>query len=261
MQKISTFVAMNIARIIEHFFFQLGQWCQWMWMLASRPEKWSVYYREAVRQADAIGIGSLPVVFIISVFFGAVTAVQFSYQISGTFVPNYYIGYIVRDMSIIELAPTFTCMLLAGKVGANIATEIGGMRQKEIIDAMEVMGVNTVAFLVWPRLVAALLVIPMLVVISAGVSIVGGFYTSIWGNLFTASEYILGLHSFFEPYNVFIMLVKAVVFAFLLTTISAYQGYFVGTGSIELGRASTRAVVFSDVAILIADYVIAVIMT
>ncbi len=250
-----------IGKLIYGLFFQLGQWVLWMNHAFSRPEKLKVYWRETVRQMNELGVGSLPVVIIISVFFGAVTTVQFYYQISGTFVPNYYIGYIVRDMTIIELAPTFTCMLLAGKVGSNIATEIGGMRQKEIIDAMEVMGVNTAAFLVLPRLVAAVFMIPLLVILAAAISILGGYFASVWGHLFTSSEFLQGLHSFFIPYNVYIMLVKAVTFAFLLTTISAYQGYFVKSGSIELGRASTNAVVLSDVAILVADYIIAILMT
>lgn len=220
-----------------------------------------MYWKETVRQMNDIGIGSLVIVFLISIFIGAVTAIQFSYQMAGTLIPTYYIGYIVRDMTIIELAPTFSCMLLAGKVGSNIAAEIGGMRQKEHIDAMEIMGVNTASFLGMPKIVAAIVVIPMLVSISAFVSIIGGYVATVPAGYFSHADYVMGLRSFFEPYNVFMMFVKAFVFAFILTSVSAYQGFFVKGGSIELGEASTRAVVYSNILILLADYIIAMLLT
>ena len=204
---------------------------------------------------------ALPIIALISVFLGAVTVIQFYYQMEGTLIPPYYIGYIVRDMTIIELAPTFTCLVLAGKVGSNIASEIGGMRQKEHIDAMEMMGVNTSAYLVTPKILAALLIIPILVSMSAVISIIGGYLASVPTGLFTAAEYIQGLRSFFIPYNVVMMFVKAIVFAYILTSVPAYQGYFVKGGSIELGKASTRAVVYSDILILLADYLIALVLT
>jgi len=227
----------------------------------SRPEKFSMYYKETMRQMNDIGIGSLIIVGLISIFIGAVTAVQFAYQLGGQLIPRYYIGYVVRDITIIELAPTFTCLVLAGKVGSNMAAEIGGMRQKEHIDAMEIMGVNTAAYLILPKIIAALFVIPLLVAISAFVSIGGGYLATVPIGLMTGEEYILGLRSFFDPYNVWMMFVKGTVFAFILTTVSCYQGYFVKGGSIELGRASTQAVVYSDILILLADYVIAIVLT
>jgi len=233
-------------------------------MLAStvrRPSNIRMYWKEIVRQMYDIGVGSVTIVVLISVFIGAVSAVQFSYQIGGSFIPKYYIGYIVRDMTIIELAPTFTGLVLAGKVGSNMASEIGGMRQKEHIDAMEVMGVNTASYLILPKLIAAVLIIPMLVCIGAFVSIVGGYIAAVpFGDL-SNLDYIKGLRSFFEPFNVVMMLVKALVFAFILTSVSCYQGFYVEGGSIELGKASTNAVVISDVMILLADYIIVLMMT
>lgn len=192
---------------------------------------------------------------------GAVMAVQISYQLGGQLIPKYYVGYLVRDITIIELAPTITCLVLAGKVGSNMAAEIGGMRQKEHIDAMEIMGVNTSAFLVMPKIFAAVCVVPLLVAVAALVSIGGAFAASVPTGLFTAAEYVEGIRSFFEPYNVFMMFFKSVVFGFILSAISCYQGYFVTGGSIELGKASTSAVVMSNIAILIADYFIAVLLT
>jgi phospholipid/cholesterol/gamma-HCH transport system permease protein len=247
--------------IITNLFQHLGTYILWKRQMFSKPENMRMYYNETIRQMYDIGIGSLPIVFLISVFIGAVTSVQFYYQMEGTLIPPYYIGYIVRDMTIIELAPTITCLVLAGKVGSNMAAELGGMRQKEHIDAMEIMGVNTSSFLVMPKMVAAIVVIPILICVAALVSILGAYLASVPTGLFSAADYIKGIRSFFIPYNVVMMFVKAIVFAYILTGVSCYQGYFVKGGSIELGEASTRAVVYSDILILLADYLIAVVLT
>lgn len=244
-----------------NFLHHFGKYILFMKTVFSRPEKLSMYYKETMRQMNDIGVGSLTIVVLISLSIGAVTAVQFAYQLDGSLVPRYYIGYVVRDITIIELAPMLTCLVLAGKVGSNMAAEIGGMRQKEHIDAMEIMGVNTAAYLILPKVIAGLVVIPMLVSISAFVGIMGGYLSSVPTGLMTSQEYILGVRSFFEPYNIFMMFIKGAVFAFILTTVSCYQGYFVKGGSIELGQASTRAVVFSDILILMFDYIIAVVLT
>lgn len=241
--------------------YHFGRYIQWLGQAFLKPERYSMYWKETLRQMNSIGIGSVVIVGIISIFIGAVTAVQFAYQMGDSLIPRYYVGYIVRDMTIIELAPTFSCMLLAGKVGSNLAAELGGMRQKEHIDAMEIMGVNTASYLLQPKVIAALIVIPMLVCIGAFISIIGGYLAVVPTNWFSHAEYIRGLRSFFVPYNVWMMFVKAIVFAFILTTVPCYQGYFVKGGSIELGDASTRAVVYSNILILLSDYIIAMLMT
>jgi phospholipid/cholesterol/gamma-HCH transport system permease protein len=245
----------------QKFFYYFGQYVLMMRQVFSKPEKFSMYWKETVRQMYNIGVGSLIIVALISVFIGAVTAVQFSYQLEGTIVPRYYIGYIVRDITIIELAPTITCLVLAGKVGSNMAAEIGGMRQKEHIDAMEVMGLNTAAFLILPKIIAALVMIPLLVIVSSFVGILGGYVASVPTGIISDAEYIRGLRIYYDPYNVFMMFVKAFTFAFLLTTVSCYQGFYVKGGSIELGKASTNAVVYSDILILLSDYLIAILLT
>jgi phospholipid/cholesterol/gamma-HCH transport system permease protein len=227
----------------------------------ARPEKFSMYWKETVRQMHDIGIGSLVIIGLVSVFIGAVTAIQFAYQLGSSSIPKYYIGYIVRDIMIIELAPTFTCLALAGKVGSNIAAELGGMRQKEQIDALEVMGVDTTAYLVLPKMIAAIFVIPMLVTLAAFMGMAGGYVACTVGNLVSEAEFMQGLRAFFDPYNIWIMQIKATVFAFLLTSIACYQGYFVTGGSIELGKASTSAVVLSNILILLADYILAMLLT
>lgn len=243
-----------------NYLHDLGEYLIMMKHALARPEKFSMYWKETARQMNDIGVGSLLIVCLISVFIGAVAALQFAYQLDGQLIPKYYIGYIVRDLALIELSPTITCLVLAGKVGSNMSAEIGGMRQKEHIDAMEVMGVNTASFLIAPKLVAALVVIPLLVTFSAFVAVIGGYLSSVPTGLITDDEYIRGLRSFFVPYNVFMMYVKSFVFAYILTTISCYQGYHVKGGSVELGHASTRAVVFSDIFILLSDYLIAALL-
>jgi phospholipid/cholesterol/gamma-HCH transport system permease protein len=247
--------------LLTNFLYHFGRYVMMMGTAFSRPEKLSMYYKETMRQMNDIGVGSLMIVILIAVFIGAVTAVQFAYQLDGTLVPVWYIGYIIRDSTIIELAPTITCLVLAGKVGSNMAAEIGGMRQKEHIDAMEIMGVNTAAYLITPKVLAGLVVIPLLVAIAAFVSVVGGYVAAVPTNIMSNAEFVQGVRSFFVPYNVFMMFVKAVTFAFLLTSVSCYQGYYVQGGSIELGKASTNAVVYSNVLILLADYFIAVLLT
>lgn len=244
-----------------NYLYHFGRYLSMMRQALGRPEKFSMYWKETMRQMNDIGIGSLIIVCLISVFIGAVAAVQFAYQLDGQLIPRYYIGYIVRDLAIIELSPTITCLVLAGKVGSNMTAEIGGMRQKEHIDAMEVMGVNTAAYLIRPKLIGALVAIPLLVTFSAFVAILGGYVASVPTELITDDEYVQGLRSFFDEYNVFMMYVKAIVFSIILTTVSCYQGYFVEGGSVELGQASTRAVVYSDIIILLADYLIAVLLT
>jgi phospholipid/cholesterol/gamma-HCH transport system permease protein len=243
-----------------NYLYHFGRYIGMMGQSFKRPEKWSMYWKETARQMNDIGVGSLIIVCLISIFIGAVAALQFAYQLDGQLIPNYYVGYIVRDLAIIELSPTFTCLVLAGKVGANMAAEIGGMRQKEHIDAMEVMGVNTAGYLITPKVIAALCTIPLLVTLSAFVAIIGGYMAVVPTGYLTDDEYMRGLRSFFAERNVTMMYVKSFVFAYILTTVSCYQGYYVRGGSIELGQASTRAVVFSDIIILLADYFIVMLL-
>ena len=238
----------------------LGQFIAWLPDIFSKPENWGMYYKETVRQMYDIGVGSMSIVMLISGFIGAVTAIQFSYQLSGGFIPDYYIGYIVRDIMIIEMAATLTSIVLAGKVGSTMAAEIGGMRQKEHIDAMEIMGVNTSSYLVLPKLIASVVVIPLLVTIALIIGIVGGYIAATYVAGLTPVEFEKGLRFLFDPYNVVMMYVKAITFSLIITSVACFQGYFVTGGSIELGQASTRAVVFGSINILVADLIIALLL-
>ncbi len=247
--------------MIWRFPYHFGRYLMMLWQAFSKPESFKMYWKETVRQMYDIGIGSLTIVVLISVFIGAVAAMQFVYQLDGQMIPMYYIGYIVRDLAIIELSPTFTTLVLSGKVGSNMTSEIGGMRQKEHIDAMEIMGLNTAAYLVMPRTIAAVAVIPLLVAVSAIVAIIGGYLATVLPGALSDVDYIRGLRSFYNPYNVKMMFIKSFVFAFILSTVSCYQGYFVKIGSVALGKASTQAVVYSNILILLADYLLVILLT
>jgi len=237
----------------------IGQYVKMLFGVIAWPDKFKMYWAELFRQMNDIGVGSLIIIGIISIFIGAVTAVQFSYQLQDSFIPQYYIGFIVRDSILIEFAPTISCLVLAGKVGSKIASELGSMRISEQIDALEIMGVNTLNFLVGPRILGAVLIIPFLVIIAAALGMVGGMLAASASGI-PVETYERGLHSWFEVFNVNLMLVKAVVFAFILSSISCFHGYYVKGGSLELGKASTKAVVQASILILAFDYLIAEIL-
>ncbi|MBC8173396.1 MAG: ABC transporter permease [Chitinophagales bacterium] len=239
------------------FIGDFGAYCLMLKNMFSKPERIQMYRVEFFRQMYDIGVGSLVIVLLISIFIGAVTAVQSAYQLEGTvLVPAYYLGLIVRDTIIFELAPTVTCLILAGKIGSNIASELGTMRISEQIDALEIMGVPTESYLIAPRILAAVIMIPLLVIIAAFSGITGGMFAATLTGYGTREDFQKGLITFYEPFDLQLMLIKAVVFAFLLTSISAYKGYSVKGGALEIGKASTQAVVLSCIFILLADYIL-----
>uniref|UniRef100_UPI00404A5BF1 MlaE family ABC transporter permease n=1 Tax=Fulvivirga sp. TaxID=1931237 RepID=UPI00404A5BF1 len=204
-----------------------------------------------------IGYNSLFLIGIVSVFMGAVTTIQTAYNLVSPLIPKYVISLVVRDMTILEMSPTIMAIVFAGKVGSNIAGELGTMRITEQIDALEVMGINATSYLVLPKVLASIITYPMLVVISAFLCIMGGYIAGTFSEVITGSEYNYGLRFEFISSNVFFALLKSVVFAFLVSSISAYKGFFTSGGALEVGRASTSAVTNSCIAILIADYLLA----
>ena len=225
-----------------------------------RPENLKVYWKEFMHQCSDIGIGSLGIVAIISFFIGAVSAVQTAYQLVSPLIPKSSISQIVRDTVILEFAPTLVCIVLAGVVGSKIASELGNMRVSEQIDALEIMGINTKTYLVMPKIVAALLVIPMLVVLATALGILGGQIAGVASGILSNEDFHKGLLSNFVPYNVFFALVKAYTFSFIISSIPAYFGYYVQGGSLEIGLSSTKSVVVSCILILIADYVLSALL-
>ena len=226
----------------------------------SKPENTRVYWKEFMEQCNDIGIRSLPIVLIISIFLGMVLTVQTAYQLVSPLVPKPVIAGIVRDSSILELSPTVICIVLAGVVGSKIASELGNMRVSEQIDALEIMGINTKTYLVLPKIIAALIMVPCLIIISIAVSIWGGYIAGMFSKILSREQFEQGLTAGFLPYNLFFAMAKAFTFAFIISIIPAYYGYYVKGGALEIGRASTTSVVVSCILILFADYILTVLL-
>ncbi len=243
-----------------NFFTHFGKYILMLKGMFSRPENAKLYWKEFMHQCSEIGIGSIGIVAIISVFMGAVSTVQTSYQLVSPLIPLKTIATIVRDTVILEFSPTLVCIVLAGVIGSKIASELGNMRVSEQIDALEIMGINTKTYLVMPKVAAALLTIPMLVVISMVLGIYGGRFAGSASGILSPETFDTGLMENFMPYNVTFALIKAYTFAFIISTVSAYYGYYVKGGALEIGRSSTTSVVVSCVMILLADYVLAAIL-
>ncbi|MFD2573334.1 MlaE family ABC transporter permease [Spirosoma soli] len=235
---------------------RLGSYFIFLGTLFRNREKLRVYLSLILNECTSIGVGSVFIVALVNSFIGAVTCVQTAYNLTNPFVPKSIISLIVRDSSILELAPTLTCIVLAGKVGSNIASELGTMRITEQIDALEVMGINSSSYLVLPKVIAAMLMVPLLVIMAAFLSILGGYIAGVLSGVVTQEEYISGLRLDYKPFGVTFALIKTVVFAFLVSTISAYQGYNVQGGALEVGNASTAAVTNSCIAIVAADFIL-----
>lgn len=243
-------------KYIAHF----GTYLVMLKGMFSRPENGRLYWKEFMHQCVEIGIGSLAIVCIISVFMGAVSALQTAYQLVSPLIPDTSIAQIVRDTVILEFAPTLVCIVLAGVVGSKIASELGNMRVSEQIDALEIMGINTKAYLILPKILAAIVTIPMLVVLSMVLGIYGGRLACNFAEIIPIETFDRGLMEKFTPYNVTFALIKSYTFAFLISSIAAYFGYNVKGGALEIGRSSTASVVISCIMILLADYVLAALL-
>ena len=236
--------------------FHTGHYFQLMREVFSKPERFSLYWKRTVEEIDLLGVKSLGIVALLSVFMGAVITIQTKTNIDSPFIPLYVVGFTARQSTILEFSPTIISLILAGKVGSTIAAEIGSMRVKEQIDALDIMGVNSASYLILPKMVAAVLINPFLIIISMFLSILGGYLAGTLTGLVSSASYIQGIQWDFDPYIIQYALIKTVVFAIVITTISAYQGYYTKGGTREVGISSTRAVVYSDVVILIMNYLL-----
>lgn len=243
-----------------HFLTHVGTYLLMLKGMFKRPENSKMYWKEFMHQCVEIGFGAMPIVLIISVFLGAVTTVQTAYQLVSPIIPKTTISMIVRDTIMLELSPTVVCVVLAGVVGSKIASELGNMRVSEQIDALEIMGINSKAYLILPKVLGSLVVIPALIVLSIGVALIGGRIAGSVADILSYETFDIGLRQNFKPFNVSFALIKAYTFAFLISTVSAYFGYYVKGGALEIGRASTTAVIVSCVLILLADYVLAALL-
>lgn len=236
--------------------YHLGKYFMLLWRVFSRPEKYSIYRKRLFEEMVSLGLDSLGIIIVISLFMGAVITIQTSANLDSAFIPAYTIGFTTRQSTILEFSPTILALILAGKIGSNIASEIGTMRVSEQIDALEIMGVNSASFLILPKILAAVLINPFLIIISMFVSIGGGYLIAIGTDIVSVADYEYGVQLDFRPFHVVYAMIKTVVFAFLITSIPAYQGYYASGGALDVGKASTRGVVYSSIVILIANYFI-----
>jgi phospholipid/cholesterol/gamma-HCH transport system permease protein len=224
------------------------------------PTRWSMFFKQLIREIYKLGVDSIWIVVVISVFIGTVIAIQISLNIGSPLIPKFTIGYTTREIILLEFSSSIMCLILAGKVGSNIASEIGTMRVTEQIDAMEMMGVNSANFLIMPKIMGLMLFIPVLVIFSMVTGIAGGIFASYTGGGMTPSSFEFGLQYYFNPFYVWYSIIKSVVYAFIISSISSYFGYVVKGGSLMVGKASTDSVVMSSIMILLADVILTHIM-
>lgn len=236
---------------------KFGQYILFLGALFKNPESFRTYVKLILDECILIGINSIVLVSIVSVFMGAVSTLQTAYNLVNPLIPDNVIGLVVRDLTILELAPTITAIIFAGKVGSSIAGNLGTMRITEQIDALEVMGINSVSYLVLPKIVATLFMYPFLVILAGSLAISGGYLAAEFGGVLATADYFVGLKLEFNEFSVTFALIKSVVFAFLVSSISAYMGYYTKGGALEVGQSSTRAVTVSCIAILLSDFVLA----
>ena len=241
-------------------FTVFGKYVVFMGRVFSRPEKTRIYVKQTIKEMEILGFNSIGIVIIISIFIGAVITLQTRYNLESSWIPLYLIGLTARDTILLEFSSTMVGLILAGKVGSNIASELGTMRITEQIDALEMMGVNSAGYLVLPKILATMIFNPVLTVISMTVGIFGGWLACVVTGALASADYVYGIQYWFIPFYITYALVKTVVYAFIIASVSAYHGYNVQGGALEVGRASTLGVVYSSILILLADVVLTQIM-
>lgn len=245
-----------LKKLIEN----IGLYVQMIWIIFSKPEKWSVFRKRVFDEIEIIGISSILIVGIMSAFIGAVIALQIASNLENPLLPAYTVGYITRSTTILEFSPTIISLILAGKVGSNISSEIGTMRITEQIDALEIMGVNSLSYLVLPKIIAAVMFFPILVIFSMALSLIGGWFALVSSNLGTTEDYVYGIRAFFRAYEVVYALVKTLFFAFIIVSISSFYGYYTKGGALEVGKASTQAVVTNSITVLLVNLILTQLM-
>lgn len=238
------------------FFYHLGKYSILIAKVFAKPEKSKIYYKQTLREFISLGINSIGIIIIISAFTGAVITLQTAYNTENPFYPRYLIGLMARDTIILEFSSTMVGLILAGKIGSNIASEIGTMRITEQIDALEIMGVNSASYLILPKILSSIFFNPLLTMISIAVGVFGGWIAGTATGVVSSEDYIYGIQFAFIPYYVTYALIKSVFYAFIITSVSSYYGYFVRGGALAVGRHSTKAVVYSSILILLFDVIL-----
>ena len=233
-----------------------GRYCLFMRRVFALPDRGRIFLRRTVQEISKLGIDSIPLVIIISIFIGAVIAIQMQLNIASPLIPAYSVGLATRDIVLLEFSNSILCLILAGKVGSNIASEIGTMRVTEQIDALEIKGVNSANYLVLPKIIGFVLFMPALVVICMATSLIGGYLVAVVTDLITVSRYVYGLQALFQEWYVWYGLIKSVVFAFIIASVASFYGYYVTGGALDVGKASTNGVVASSILILLFDVIL-----
>jgi len=234
----------------------IGRYIMLMGRTFSRPERMKMYLKQFVKEVEQLGVNSVGIVLLISFFIGAVITIQIKLNIESPWMPRWTVGYVTREIMLLEFSSSIMCLILAGKVGSNIASELGTMRVTQQIDALEIMGVNSASYLILPKIVALVLFIPILVTVSIFAGIIGAFATCWFGGIMTATNLEYGLQYTFVEWYVWCGIIKSFFFAFIIASVSAFFGYTVEGGSIDVGKASTNSVVSSSVLILFADLIL-----
>ena len=221
-----------------------------------KPEKWTIFFKQCIFEADKLVINSIPLVALISVFIGAVLVIQTANNLENPFIPKMYIGYMTRESLILEFSSTMICLILAGKIGSNISSEIGSMRISEQIDAMEMMGVNSANYLILPKLTVTTLLNPLLMLMSFMLGLLGGYLIVAITGMIPTDTYIVGIRYWFLGLYVVYSIIKTSVFSFIITSVSCFYGYYAKDGSLGVGRSSTKAIVVSSALILIFNLIL-----
>ena len=242
--------------LISNSLATFGRYCLFIKRVFALPDRWDVFGRRTVAEISKLGIDSIPLVIVISLFIGAVIAIQMQLNITSPLIPAYSVGLATRDIVLLEFSNSILCLILAGKVGSNIASEIGTMRVTEQIDALEIMGVNSSNFLVLPKIIAFVLFMPFLVIICIGTSLIGGYLVAVFTDIITVSRYIYGLQALFNEWYVWYGLIKSLFFAFIISSVASFFGYYVKGGALDVGKASTDGVVSSSILILLFDVIL-----
>lgn len=241
---------------MKKLFELCGRYFILMGKVFSRPEKRSIFTKRIITEMEALGFDSIGIVAIISVFMGAVITIQMALNLESPFIPKSLIGYATRESIVLEFSSTVVALILAGKVGSNIASEIGTMRITEQIDALEIMGVNSASYLILPKIISTVIFFPFLTIMSMFIGVVGGYMVAILTGAVNPEAYLEGIRYAFKPFYITYSLIKASTFAFIITSISGFYGYYAKGNSLEVGRASTKAVVVSSIVILIFNLII-----
>ena len=234
----------------------LGKYIILMGRVFSRPERIKMYFKQYVNELYQLGINSIGIVLLISFFIGAVICIQIKLNIESPWIPRFGVGYTTREILLLEFSSAIMCLILAGKVGSNIASELGTMRVTQQIDALEIMGINSASYLILPKILGLMTMIPILVIFSIFAGIVGAFCTAWFAGIMNATDLEYGLQYCFIEWYIWCSFIKSLFFAFIIASVSAYFGYTVDGGSISVGKASTNAVVSSSVIILFSDLIL-----